>query len=311
MTVGVVFALGAFALYSAHDVVIKLLGAIYSPVQIVFFAVLLSFPLVMLFMLRNPKTGSLWPHHPAKMAIRVVSTTISAFGAFYAFSVLSLAEAYAILFLTPIAVTLLAMALLKEPVGLHRGGAIFAGFVGVLIILQPGVNEFNLGHAAALFSVVGTAVNSLITRQIGQREKVSVMLLYPMMGNFLIMGAALPFVYKPMPLEHFEAVAVLALLGFLAMFCIVTAFKRCSASIIAPMQYSQILWAAFYGYLVFGETVDAPLFYGASLIILSGLYIVKREREKERSLQPVLTDITSRPETGLRPRSSLSSRLFK
>ena len=103
MTVGVVFALGAFALYSAHDVVIKLLGAIYSPVQIVFFAVLLSFPLVMLFMLRNPKTGSLWPHHPAKMAIRVVSTTISAFGFIHSiFSSSSAGETKGVSVLVPI-----------------------------------------------------------------------------------------------------------------------------------------------------------------------------------------------------------------
>jgi len=311
MAAGVALALGGFALYSTHDVLIEFLGAIYSPVQIVFFGVMFGFPLVTLFMLRNPKTGSLWPRHPVKMTIRVVSTTLSGLGAFYSFTVLSLAEAYAMLFLTPVIVTLLAIPVLKESVGIHRGLAILFGFVGVLVILQPGVVSLDIGHLAALVSVVGAATNSVITRQIGQREKVAVMLLYPMIGNFLIMGAALPFVYKPMPLLHFQAMAVIALLGFLAMFCVVSAFRRCSASIVAPMQYSQIIWAGIYGLLFFDETIETSLILGAGMIILSGLYIVRRERQKAKSLQPVLGDITSRPETGLRPRSSLLSRFVK
>ena len=87
---GVLLSLTGFALYSSHNVIVKFLGAYYTPFQILFFAVLFSFPLVNLFIVRNPRTGSLWPHHPVQMALRVLATSTSGLCAFYAFSVLLL-----------------------------------------------------------------------------------------------------------------------------------------------------------------------------------------------------------------------------
>ncbi len=308
---GLPLALAGYALYSTHDVVIKFLGSFYTPFQIIFFSVLFGFPVATLFMLRNPRTGSLWPHHPVKMTARVLATTLSGFGAFYAFSVLPLAQTYALLFLTPIAITLLSIPILGEQVGLHRAGAILTGFIGVLIVLQPGAVELSAGHLAGLLSVAGAAANSLITRQIGQKEKIAVMLLYPMIGNFVIMGAILPFVYQPMPLLHLGATALIALLGFAAMFFIVSAFRRSSAVAIAPMQYSQILWAGLFGFFFFAEDVGPNLAVGAVLIVGSGLYIVRREWILGKSLQPVLSDMSARPETGLRPRFAVARGMFK
>lgn len=305
---GAALGLLGFALYSTHDVIIKYLGGFYTPFQIIFFAVLFSFPLVTLYMLRSPKTGSLWPHHPVKMLIRVCSTTIVGFGAFYAFSVLPLAQVYALLFLTPIVVTILSVPILGERVGLHRIAAIIVGFIGVIIVLQPSVDALSWGHLTGLIAVLGGATNTLITRQIGQREKMSVMLLYPMLGNFLIMGLILPFVYVPMPLAHLQAIGLISILGFLAMMCLISAFQRSDAAIISPMQYSQIIWAGLFGVLVFDEAVTTSLLIGSTLIIASAVYIIQRERVKAQSLKPVLTDITSRPETGLRPRYSLLGR---
>lgn len=300
-----------FGSYSTHDVVVKYLGGFYAPFQILFFSVLFSFPIVTLYILRNPRTGSLWPHHPLLMVIRVIATTLSGFCAFYAFSVLPLAQTYAILFLTPILITVLSIPVLGERVGLHRGLSVAVGFIGVLIVLQPDEVSFNLGHLAGLGGVIGAATNLLITRKIGQREKMSVMLIYPLIGNFLIMGMILPFVYKPMPLLHLGSIALLAVLGFLAMFFIVSAFQSANATIIAPMQYSQILWAVFYGLLLFDDKVTMPLVVGSVLIIASGLYIVKREWSQKQSLQPVSSEATFRPDIGLRPRFALSSVVFK
>lgn len=114
-------------------------------------------------------------------------------------------------------------------------GGILIGFIGVLIVLQPTSSSINAGHVACLGAVVAAAVNSLITRKVGQREKTSVMLIYPLVGNFLIMGLILPFVYVPMPLNHLAAVTLISLLGFLAMFCIIIALKKASAGVVAPM----------------------------------------------------------------------------
>ncbi len=308
---GVFLSLLAFAIYSTHDVFVKFLGAFYTPFQILFFSVLFSFPLVNLFIVRNPKTGSLWPHHPFQMAFRVLATSISGFCAFYAFSILPLAQTYALLFLTPIFITILSIPILGEKVGIHRGISVMVGFIGVLIVLQPGTNFFTFGHLAGITAAMGAAANSLITRKIGQKEKTSVMLLYPMFGNFILMGSVLPFVYQPMPLSHLGIIALISCLGFLAMFCIVGAYKSSNASVIAPMQYSQILWAGFFGVVLFDDTITQSFILGASLIIGSGLYIVRREWNQNKSLQPVLGNGTFRPDIGLRPRFTLFSFFLK
>ena len=302
---GVLLSLAGFALYSTHDVLVKFLGIFYTPFQILFFSVLFSFPLVNLFIVRNPRTGSLWPHHPVQMALRVFATSINGFCAFYAFSVLPLPQTYALLFLTPIFITLFSIPILGEQVGLHRGLSVVVGFIGVLIVLQPGTDSLTTGHLAGIIAAIAAATNSLITRKIGQKEKTAVMLLYPMFGNFILMGAVLPFVYVPMPVAHLGGIALISCLGFLAMFCIVGAYKSSNASVIAPMQYSQILWAGFFGMLLFGENISNTFILGAMLIIGSGLYIVKREWRQNRSLQPVLGNGTFRPDIGLRPRFAL------
>lgn len=307
---GLLLSLMGFALYSTHDVIVKLLGVYYTPFQILFFSVLFSFPLVLLFMLRNPKTGSLWPHHPAQMTLRVLATTVSGFCAFYAFSVLPLAQTYALLFLTPVFITVFSIPLLGERVGLHRGISVIVGFLGVLIVLQPNVASFTNGHIAGLIAAISASLNSIITRKIGQKEKTAVMLLYPMFGNFLIMGAIIPFIYVPMPIQHLGGIALISCLGFTAMFCIVGAYKAANASIIAPMQYSQILWAGFFGFVLFDDDITLSFVIGSSLIICSGLYIVRREWKQSRSLQPVLGNGTFRPDIGLRPRFALSA-IFK
>jgi len=303
---GLILSLLGFALYSTHDVVVKYLGGFYSPFQTLFFAVLFSFPLVTIYILRNPRTGSLWPHYPMLMLVRVLSASMTGFCSFYAFSVLPLPQTYALLFLTPILITTLSIPILKERVGVHRWGAILIGFIGVLIVLQPTSSSINAGHVACLGAVVAAAVNSLITRKVGQREKTSVMLIYPLVGNFLIMGLILPFVYVPMPLNHLAAVTLISLLGFLAMFCIIIALKKASAGVVAPMQYSQIIWAGVFGTAFFDHQLTWGFVGGAALIVMSGLYIVRREWTRADSLQPVLYDGTFRPDSGLRPRFLLS-----
>ena len=303
---GIFLSLAGFAIYSTHDVFIKFLGGFYSPFQILFFSVLFSFPLVNFFIIGNPRTGSLWPHHPFQMTLRVLATSVSGFCAFYAFSVLPLPQTYALLFLTPIFITLLSIPVLGERVGIHRSGSVLVGFIGVLIVLQPTTSTLTLGHLLGIIAAIGAAVNSLITRKIGQKEKTAVMLLYPLFGNFILMGLCLPFVYVPMPTLHLGAIALVSCLGFLAMFCIVGAYKASNASVVAPMQYSQLLWAGFYGVLLFDDDITISFIIGATLIIASGLYIVKREWKQTKSLQPVLGNGNFRPDVGLRPRFALS-----
>ncbi|WP_272490717.1 DMT family transporter [Mesobacterium pallidum] len=286
---GALFALLAFAIYATHDVVIKVLGGTYAPFQIIFFSSLLSFPLVTFMLMQDVTHGNLRPVHPWWTALRTICSVITAMSAFYAFSVLPLAQTYAILFAQPLLITLLAIPVLGEKVGIHRGAAVVAGLVGVFVVLRPGDADLTLGHAAALGAAVFGAMASIIVRKISNEERSIVLMLYPLAANFVIMAVILAFVYEPMPVEDLGLVGVISAFGFVAGLCLIAAYRNAEAAIVAPMQYSQIIWAAFFGYVFFDESIDRATLIGASIIILSGIYIVVREsRGGTSTTTPVL-----------------------
>ncbi|WP_322890167.1 MULTISPECIES: DMT family transporter [unclassified Yoonia] len=306
---GALIALAAFGVFASHDVVVKILGGIYSPVQIVFFSVLLSFPLATLMLMRDSKPGTLMPVHPWWMATRAVATVITGFTAFYAFSVLPLAQVYTILFASPLLITVLAIPVLGEIVRIRRWAAVIVGLIGVLVVLRPGSTELSLGHLAALTAAIGGSVASIIVRKIGSEERPVVMLLYPMALNFVVMAAALPFVYEPMPIEHLGLMGVIAILAWIASRMIISAYQAGEAAIIAPMQYSQIIWASIFGFLFFDELIDLNTAIGASIIIASGMYIVLRESRSGASENTPVLRTRSRSETGIIPRISMLVRI--
>lgn len=306
---GLALALGAFALFAGHDVLIKLLGGSYSPFQVVFFSVLFAFPLTSVMLIGDTQPGTLRPVHPWWMAIRTLAIVVSTGAAFYAFSVLPLADTYAILFSMPILVTLLAIPILGERVRLHRGTAIVVGLIGVAVVLQPGQSALTPGHAAALVAAVGAALAGTIVRRVGADERPVVMLLYPTLANFLVMGAALPFVYRPMTGLDFAMNAGIAILALVATLMTIEAYKRAEAALVAPMQYSQILWAIFYGWVLFGELPGPTTLAGVVLIIASGLYIVFREARGGTSVKTPVLQTRTRAATPAAPQISVFRRL--
>ncbi|WP_300034106.1 DMT family transporter [uncultured Roseobacter sp.] len=300
---GALLALLAFAIFASHDVIIKVLGGGYSPVQIVFFSVLFGIPLAMLALLRDATHGTLLPRHPWWMAARTFAAMVTGFCAFYAFSVLPLAQVYAILFAAPLLITVLAVPMLGEPVRLRRWAAVGVGLSGVLVVLRPGEADLELGHLAALISAICGSFASIIVRKIGREERTIVIMLYPMMANLVVMAAVLPFVYSPPPIEDLGRLAVIALFAWVAGRFLIAAYNSAEPIFVAPMQYSQIMWAALYGLLFFDERPDLNTVIGSAIIIGSGLFIVLRESRAPDSEQPVLRT-RSRPETGTAPRIS-------
>lgn len=287
---GAILALTAFAIFAGHDVLVKLLGGRFSPVQIMFFGVLFSFPILTLMLVRSTTEGHLRPRHPWWSLVRTIAVIVTGFSAFTAFTLLPLAQTYALLFATPLLITVLSIPILGERVGVHRWAAVVVGLCGVLIVLRPGTTELQLGHAAGLCAAMGSATASIIVRKIGQAERSSVLLLFPLLGNLAVMGVALPFVYTPMMLGDIAAVTGIAILSIAATSLIISAYRTAEAAVVAPMQYSQIVWATIFGWLVFAEMPDGMTLFGAAVVIASGLYILMRESgARSDDNQPVLT----------------------
>jgi len=298
------FALLGFFLFSTHDVIIKSLGASYSPIQIVFFSTILGFPLATFLLMRDATKSNLIPRYPGWVAARTILAVIGASSVFYAFSALPLSQVYAIIFASPLVITVLAIPILGEKVGIHRWVAVVVGLIGVLIVVRPGSAEIQLGHIAAMIAAVASAAASVIIRRIGREERSVVIMLYPMMANFVVMGALLPLVYKPVPIEHLGGLTAIAVLGFLGGLCIISAYRNAEAAIIAPNQYSQIVWSVIFGALIFNEWPDANTALGAAIIILSGLYILLRETRSQSSQNTPVLRTRTRFETSTTPRLS-------
>ncbi len=308
---GALTALVAMGVFASHDVVVKFLGATYSAVQIVFFAALLSFPLVTLFILQDKSGGSLRPNYPGWVALRTIGVVITGVSAFYAFGTLPLAQTYAILFAIPLIVTVLSIPILGEKVRLRRWAAVIVGLVGVIIVLRPGQAALSLGHLAALVAAFSGALSAIIVRKLGTDERPVVLLLSPIIGNFFAMGLALPFFYLPMPIEHIGLLGVIAVLGLIGTFLSILSYRRADAVIVAPMQYSQIIWATIYGYALFDEHLDSVTLIGAAVVIASGIYIVLREtRAGASENQPVL-ETRGRSESVTTPRPGLVQRILQ
>lgn len=302
---GALSALLAFGIFSAHDVIVKYLGAHYSAFQVVFFSVLFSFPLVTLMLIRDSYPGTLRPVHPGWVAIRTIAIVITGVSCFYAFSALPMAQVYVILFASPLIITLLSIPILGEKVGFRRGAAVLVGLIGVIIVMRPGSSPLTLGHLAALVAAFGGALASVIVRKIGSEERDAVLLVYPMLLNFAVMGLALPFFYKPMPMVDIGAAALIAVAAFIAMTFMIAAYRTGEAAIVAPMQYSQILWATLYGVLFFDEFPDLWTAIGAGVIIASGVYIVLREANSTASENTPVLRSRPRIELGTSPRVKL------
>lgn len=297
--------------YATHDAIIKSLGAHYPSIQVLFFASLMSFPLVSLVLLQDRTPGTLRPAHPGWVAARSIGAMLAGIGGFYAFTVLPMAQVYAILFAAPLIITLLSIPILGERVGLHRWLAVALGLVGVLIVLRPtGGDALSLGHLAALMGAIASAAVAVITRRIGKVERPLVLLMWPMLGNLLLTGAALSLDYLPMQLGHLGLTAMIAIFGLTGGFLSILAYRLGEAAIVAPMQYSQIIWASLFGWFIFDEGLDAATVCGAAVVIASGLYIVWRERRHGSASTRAVTSSQLRPVSVTAPRSLLLQRIL-
>ncbi|MFM7443204.1 MAG: DMT family transporter, partial [Tabrizicola sp.] len=250
----------------------------YSPVQIMAYAGLFSLPLVALLQLYH--RGPLRPARPWLMALRTVTLVINALLVTYVLTVLPLAQAYAIFFTLPLMVTLMAWPALGERVDLVSGLAILLGLAGVLVALNPGRVALQIGHLAALGAAFTAAIHYVVIRRTGAVEGDVPQFLYPLLGQTLVALVLLPGQHVPMPAADLMVVAGLALAGFAGTLAMFAAYRAAAPIVVAPMQYSQIGWAALFGALFFDEPMGPTLLFGMLLIAAAGIIVVARQGRK-------------------------------
>ena len=274
---GALLSLASFGAYACSDVSIKALGQNLNSFQVMFLSALATLPFILAQIFWMNRRASLRPNLPGLTALRVVITLCGSAFVTYTFTHLPLAQCYAIFFTMPLMITVLAWPLLGEPIDARRGFFVLLGFAGVLIALQPGTTEFRLAHLTAIGGATTGALNSLILRKIGHREKAGVILLYPVLGQ--IAGAGLimlilPAIWRPVSLHDGQIVVLMGLLGTVGGLLIIAAYRAAPAIVVAPMQYSQILWASTLGLIFWGEVPGLMTAIGIGVIIAAGLLLL-------------------------------------
>ncbi|GGB37164.1 membrane protein [Roseibium aquae] len=299
---GLGIALVGFALYATHDAMIKALGESYSVFQIIFFAMLFAFVPMATIMLFDRAEANLLPRHPRLVLARAGLSIIAMASAFYAFTALPLAEVYALLFSAPLLITAFSVPFLGEVVRGQRWAAVIFGLCGVLIVLRPGLTEITLGHLAALTAACASALASIVVRKIGGQERSAVLILYPLLVAMGAMAFTLPVVYKPVALADLAVMAAVGFLSVAAQYCMIFGYRSAPAAVIAPAQYSQILWATLFGAVFFAEQPDIFVAIGSAVIIASGVFVVWRESRLNVSARnPVLKTTAPRFDAGPQP----------
>ena len=211
---------------------------------------------------------------------------------------LPLANTSAIFQALPLAITLGAAVIFREPVGWRRWSAIAAGFIGVLIIVRPGLAGFSQFSLFALVSVAFCTLRDLATKRIPARIPSLFITLLTTVTVTTAGGAILVPLggWSPPSANALGLLALAAVLLLIGYQCIITALRSGDISAVAPFRYSALLWAMLLGYVVFGDIPDAMMVTGAAIIVLSGLYAFYRERIRHRS---VAADASGLPPDGL------------
>ena len=226
--------------------------------------------------LRSRRVGA----HVARMAIGVVAMGLN----FAAFMLLPLAEATAIGFSAPVFATLLAAIVLGEPTGKWRWSAVAVGFIGVLVIVQPGSTHVGLyGAAVAVAAALSTACATIAIRRLGATEAVATTVFWFAVSSLVPLSLAMPFVGHAHAPQTFAVIAGFSLAGGIAQLFLTGALRLAPVALVMPMDYSALLWASLLGWLVFDQLPSRWTWIGAPIVIAAGLVILWREHRLRRA----------------------------
>ena len=268
-------------MFSCADVTAKYLRESMPAVEIAWIRYALFTALALLLAGRNGFRG-LRPARPGLQLVRGVTLVGSAVLFTLGLGWLPIAEASSISFVSPALITALSIPLLGEKVGFRRWMAVLAGFVGVLIVVQPGSAAFQAAAAFPFLSATAWAFTVVITRMIGTAERPVVTMLWSAVSGFVMLTALLPFSFVPLSWPQLGLSLLHGLFASAGQLLMILAYRSAPASVLAPFSYCQLITSALLGFAVFGTVPGQPMVLGASVIIASGLYMAHRERVRAR-----------------------------
>ena len=257
-----------FAKYLSDDLpILQITWARY------FFTVAFVFPIMFFFY----KKQLVWSDKPRLQIFRGLILLSANICFFYAISVISLAKALTLAFIAPLIVTAFSPILLGEKVGFRRWTAVAVGFIGSLIVIRPGFLEFNLASVAALATGFFYGFYLIITRKLSTSDNPLLTLLITGMVGALLVSIIIPFYWVKPTLNQWSLMAGIGVFACIGHLFLILSLKYADASKLAPLGYTEIIPNVIIGYYFFSELPDNWTYLGLFIIVLSGLYISRRE----------------------------------
>lgn len=272
--IGIALMMGAMAALPFIDMFAKILGAAGLPIVLIVcarvgFGALMTAPLAY----RAVGTGMFRRANPWFHVLRAALFNLSTFTFFWSLKYLPLADALSIFFVQPLVLTALSGWFFGEKVGLRRWAAVLVGFIGVLIIVRPGLVAFNLGTVFAFSSGCSLAMYLALSRRIAGEMPAIVTTFQTSALCALILVGILPFVWVTPTGAQWAMLIAMGLFGTMGQFLMLRSYDFAEASLLAPFAYTEIIMATVLGWLVFGDFPDAYTVLGVGVLIASAVYI--------------------------------------
>jgi drug/metabolite transporter (DMT)-like permease len=284
----ILLKLAAAFLFAAMSVLVRWLGLRYPIGQVVFFRSAFAIvPVVIIYAWRRELMAAIRIGRPLAHFWRGLTAVCAMFSNFSALTRLPVVDATAISFVSPLITVALSAIFLKERVRIYRWSAVIAGFLGVLVMLAPhldvdrsaanaaAVTGAILGLAGAFFSACSTVQTRALTRS----ETTSSIVLYFSLICAVAGLCTLPFGWLTPSWQELAALVTIGVFGGLAHIFLTESYRLAEASLVAPFDYTSMLWALLLGFVVFNELPDALVYLGAAIIAAAGLFVIWRERQ--------------------------------
>jgi drug/metabolite transporter (DMT)-like permease len=265
-------------LFSFMDASVKWLGAIYPTAQIMFFRCAVALVPVLIIIAMRGGPGILRTQQRKLHLLRSVMG-IGAMGfAFYAFSLMPLAEAVAVLHTAPLFMTALSVILLRETVGIRRWSAILLGFIGMVLVVRPGADMLASGSLYMLAAAFLIGCTTIIIRHLGKIDDPVCITFYFTVTGVIVscVGIFLQGWQQP-SLVDTALLCLVGLFGGMAQYLMTLSYRHLAVGTLAPLKYLTIVFGGVIAFLIWGEVPDIQSVFGISIIILSGLYTLHRE----------------------------------
>ena len=280
----IILNISAWMLLPFMDGLAKFLSQEIHFLQVVwgryFFMALFSILIASLFFRKHLR----FPKGIKIQVLRSLFLFLSTIFFFYAISVISLAEALTLAFISPIIATILSFFILKESVGPRRWIAVIMGFIGVLFVIRPGFAEVNMATVAAVCAGGCYAFYIISTRKLSSIDSPLMTLIFTGLSGAIVISLIVPFYWSSLNFNGWLILISLAAIGTLAHFLLILSLNYAEASKLAPLSYSEIIMNVIIGYYFFGDFPNQWIWIGLIIIIASGVYISLRENKKQKSI---------------------------